>query len=402
MTFTAKEIIFVIVCICYGVTFLFNIFICIFDEDYSSPSEEEEEMVILVLGLNIVNFFAIQFSLSNFYANIALIILYGLCVLICIIRDEVGFFSYVVLVCFALAVLGMIIIYVVQNKSEALFLFQTIWLSIKYLIFITAGISVFCFFCLRYNYEEMGVIALISLVISGAFAVRTFGWSLPLIVLFNLSLLGGIISFIKYKINQPDKYEFLPRFYISLICCFCVLLSLGYIHKDILPLITPTKQRQLNIKLYKLQALHKTINDKRIEIDQSIVELKNENNSLKQKVRKVKSRDNINSFSQAQNSKTISDLLYLIRRNDGYIKKMQKVNIEIRLAGEEVENMISATKSDLKVSKILKEKDINSIVIQIDDILAKYGQQYDNFVIRIENSDLKSLNQVWREITEDD
>ena len=158
------------------------------------------------------------------------------------------------------------------------------------------------------------------------------------------------------------------------------------------------KGSKLCDKLEDLVGLRQKLAVKKEEINKLIGEYSASIKQLEGEIRTEKRNKRINSYAQAKDNQRISYDLALIQRKTAYISKLDEVLPKLDSGSNELEFLQRQTEDDIKMEKVLGEKEIEKLAEKIEETIAKYLPDAGELAISVDESKMESPQQIWERI----
>lgn len=158
------------------------------------------------------------------------------------------------------------------------------------------------------------------------------------------------------------------------------------------------KGSKLCDKLEDLVGLRQKLSAKKEEINKLIKEYSASIKQLEDEIRTEKRNKRINSYDQAKNNQRISYDLALIQRKGAYISKLEEILPKLDNGANELEFLQRQTEDDIKMEKVLGEKEIEKLAEKIEKTIAKYLPEAGELAISVDENKLESPRKIWERI----
>ena len=161
-----------------------------------------------------------------------------------------------------------------------------------------------------------------------------------------------------------------------------------------------TSGNSMNIlqeKINEVVSLKTTLEEKRTDMIKTRLEYETEVTQLKIEIDNERQSSQIDTYAQALKNKRIRNNLALIQRQSAYVDKINQLENKILQGIEELLYLEREAKADLKMVKLLDNKD--ELVQRIDRSLQNYSSSSAKFAIEVKHLKFKPLKQIWQEIS---
>lgn len=155
---------------------------------------------------------------------------------------------------------------------------------------------------------------------------------------------------------------------------------------------------KLEKRINELGELNSKLTNKKSEINNLREKFTGEIKDYKQEINLARQSDNVQSFEGTLSNYRIKNNLVLIQHRLAYMVKLEQIESGLMRGTEEVFFLKRKFEGDLDVIKVLDEKELANLVVQIDLVLEKYLPYADKLVIDMEGIDVKSSKQIWEDI----
>jgi hypothetical protein len=170
--------------------------------------------------------------------------------------------------------------------------------------------------------------------------------------------------------------------------------------KTVEPVATVNALEGLQNKIKEVMDLKDGLEKKRKEMQNTSSEYQNEIAQLKIEIDDERQKNNIDNYKKALKNKRIHNNLALIQRQLAYIDKINKLEYTLSQGIEEMLYLERKTKADLKIVKLLDNKD--ELVEKIDNSLKNYAPYATKFALDAKRLNFKPLPKIWQEILSKD
>ena len=152
----------------------------------------------------------------------------------------------------------------------------------------------------------------------------------------------------------------------------------------------------LQEKINEVVSLKTTLEEKRTDMIKTRLEYETDVTQLKVEIDNERKSSQIDSYAQALKNKRVRNNLALIQRQSAYVDKISQLEQKILQGIEELLYLEREAKADLKMVKLLDNKD--ELVQRIDRSLQNYSSSSAKFAIEAKQLKFKPLKQIWQEI----
>lgn len=152
----------------------------------------------------------------------------------------------------------------------------------------------------------------------------------------------------------------------------------------------------LQEKINEVVSLKTTLEEKRTDMIKTRLEYETDVTQLKIEIDNERQSSQIDTYAQALKNKRIRNNLALIQRQSAYVDKINQLENKILQGIEELLYLEREAKADLKMVKLLDNKD--ELVQRIDRSLQNYSSSSPKFAIEVKQLKFKPLKQIWQEI----
>jgi hypothetical protein len=156
----------------------------------------------------------------------------------------------------------------------------------------------------------------------------------------------------------------------------------------------------LQSKIKEVVVLKDGLEKKRKEMQGARLEYQNEIVQLKNEIDTERHNNNIDNYKQALKNKRIHNNLALIQRQLAYVDKINKLEYTLSQGIEEMIYLERKTKADLKIVKLLDDKD--ELVEKIDNSLKNYAPYATKFALDAKRLNFTPLPKIWQDISSKD
>ncbi len=88
----------------------------------------------------------------------------------------------------------------------------------------------------------------------------------------------------------------------------------------------------------------------------------------------------------------------LIQRKGAYISKLEEILPKLDNGANELEFLQRQTEDDIKMERVLGDKEIEKLANQIEQTIAKYLPEAGELAISVDESKMESPQQIWQRI----
>lgn len=153
----------------------------------------------------------------------------------------------------------------------------------------------------------------------------------------------------------------------------------------------------LQSKVNDVVALKNSLEKKRGEMQNVRHEYDKEIDVLKSEITQEQMISNVDDFGQAMKNKRIRNNLLLIQRHLAYINKINKLENSLSQGIEELLFLERKTKADIKIVKLLDNKD--DLVKKINSSLSNYEHSSSRFALDSKGLSFTPLKKIWQDIS---
>jgi len=159
-----------------------------------------------------------------------------------------------------------------------------------------------------------------------------------------------------------------------------------------------SQEVKLEKKVQELSDLSQQLSKKQAEVKNLIGIYQNDIKDLTLEIKSEQKRNNIRTFSQAQQHPRISYDLSLIQRKQAYIDKLQETEIKLQNGTYELEFLKRQAVDDLRIVKTLGSEEVENLVKDISKVIEKYMPEAGELAIEVDPRSMQTPEQIWREI----
>ena len=239
-----------------------------------------------------------------------------------------------------------------------------------------------------------------------------FFWLLALIAIGGLiAAIVGLIQVIVYHDYHNDsRYDDYKALLIGGLLFFLVFGTFAYLMSgpaDYKPYIQgkynrivhfSNKEVKLEKKVNELSDLRSQLTQKHQEVKRLQIEYGNDIRSLTNEIKAEQKANHIQTFVQAQQHPRIAYDLSLIQRKKAYIAKLQETEIKLQHGNYELEFLEREAIDDQKMVKTLNNEAVEKLVVDINNIIAKYLPEAGKLAVDIDPNSMQTPEQIWQEI----
>lgn len=180
------------------------------------------------------------------------------------------------------------------------------------------------------------------------------------------------------------------KFYVWII--FFLILLLPY------DALASNKAEELQKKIQEISALQVKLEAKKKQSKVIRIKFNAIIKALKKEIINKQQRLGITSYQQANRSPRINYNLRIIQRLMIYNDKLSEMIVKMQVGNAELEFLNQQASDDLKIVKVLADKKIEKLVVQINHIVGKYLPDADKFVINIDDIAVPKFEDIWNQI----
>jgi len=221
------------------------------------------------------------------------------------------------------------------------------------------------------------------------FEARWLAW----LILALEAVLAEIYIFNCWWKNKKSIPRIVGFLLVGAFLTFCLLLVLPPIQIELFPL-----EDKIQYKITELSELRERLSQKQEEVTQLIYDYHNGIVKIKNEILDETQQKSITTYEQASRDSRVNYDLILIQRKQAYIQKLTEIEQRLKIGTYELEYLEREADDDLKMAKILRNKETENLVEEINRVIKKYMPDASNLVINIDDKGLQSPEEIWREI----
>ncbi|MCX6744623.1 MAG: hypothetical protein NTX82_03825 [Candidatus Parcubacteria bacterium] len=162
--------------------------------------------------------------------------------------------------------------------------------------------------------------------------------------------------------------------------------------------ITCHHELRLERKVNELSDLRQRLQGKKQEVAQLQLKYQGEIDSLVKEIKDEQRINNVQSYSHAQQLPKITYDLSLIQSKKVYIAKLQETGTKLQYGTNELEFLERRAIDDLRMVKTFNRKEVESLVADINNVIAKYLPEAGELAIEVDPNSMQSPEQIWDQI----
>ena len=158
------------------------------------------------------------------------------------------------------------------------------------------------------------------------------------------------------------------------------------------------KQEELWEKLSDINELYLKLWSKLVDVTSLHQRFQEGNENLMQEIYEIKKENKIKTYEEAVKVPRIRKNFLLIQRRTAYMEKVEQIGMRIIDGMEELVYLKRKTQDDIELVGVLGEEEIDGLVQNINQALEKYMPDAGELVIDVEGVELKSTEEIWKDI----